>query len=900
MAEEPSEEVTRQDACVLIVEDSPTQAEHLQYLLERNGFQVAVATNGRQAMELLDKLNVAMVISDIVMPEMSGYDLCSAIRADPRHAALPVMLVTSLVDVQDVLRGLECGADNFIRKPYDEKYLLSRVDYLLMNHEMRQNRKMQVGLEIYLSGQKHFVNAERQQILDLLISTFEEAVRVKEDLEVRQQEIMIAALYERTHGDVLRLFNSTLEREKLLKGMLETLSRNHAYPFSAVYHFDEWNGLYRQEARHNASGMPLAELLLPDDLLREVAREQRTRVLRDFDPTHLFGPEGAAKTIRPSVIVLCPALHFDKLLAILVVVSSRPLSDRDLTFLERIAAQLGVALNNVRQYDDLRLLAQQLRMRSEEINRQNMQLEEANRMKSEFLANMSHELRTPLNAIIGFSEVMRDGLVGEISEQQREYINDIFESGQHLLYLINDVLDLSKIEAGKMMLEAEETDVAALLHGSLSIIRERALAHRIHLLIDAPENLGTAWLDPRKVKQIIYNLLSNAVKFTPENGSVTLTASRRSREEVTAHTDTRPEMHSGFTSEAAEFIEIAVTDTGIGIAETDLARLFQPFVQLDSSLSRRFDGTGLGLVMVKKLIDLHGGAVSVASVQDQGSTFTVWLPYREAPSFAAAEPDIVMAAHPSAAQSPLVLIIEDEYRAADLIRLQLERAGCRTTSAPSAEIALEMLRGDCKPDLITLDILLPGMDGWDFLSRLKLEATLAHIPVVIVSIVADGSKGLALGAADVLQKPITADELLAALGKLGFVQPGGKATVLVVDDDPRSVEIIAAYLEKGGYNVLRTYSGGEGLQVAQSHLPDLIVLDLMMPEVSGFDIVETLKASSRTSGIPLVVLTAKHLSAEDRQMLHGQVLQIVEKSEFNPGEFIGEVRRALGRAWQKS
>jgi CheY-like chemotaxis protein len=900
MAEEPIRETTRPETSILIVEDSPTQAEHLQYLLERNGFQVAVAGNGRQALELLEELDVALVISDIVMPEMSGYDLCAAIRADARYASLPVMLVTSLVDVQDVLRGLEAGADNFIRKPYDEKYLLSRVDYLLMNHEMRQNRKMQVGLEIYLSGQKHFVNAERQQILDLLISTFEEAVRVKEDLEIRQQELMIAALYERTHGDVLRLFNSTLVREKLLHGMLEILSRNHNFPFSAAYRFDDWNGVYQQEARHNASGIPIAELKVPDALLREVAREQRTQVLKDFDPATLLGPEGAAAAIRPAVVVLCPALHLDKLLAILVIVSSRPLGDRDITFIERIAAQLGVALNNVRQYDDLRLLAQQLRMRSEEINRQNMQLEEANRMKSEFLANMSHELRTPLNAIIGFSEVMRDGLVGEVTEQQREYISDIFQSGQHLLSLINDVLDLSKIEAGKMVLETEETDVATLLHNSLSIVREKALAHRIHLLIETAENLGTVWLDPRKVKQILYNLLSNAVKFTPENGCITLTGYRRTRQEVLAHSDQRPEMHTGFTSEAKEFLEIAVTDTGIGISETDLARLFQPFVQLDSSLSRRFEGTGLGLVMVKKLADLHGGAVSVASVQDEGSTFTIWLPYREAPGFAISTPETVIPPHPATVQSPLVLIVEDEYRAADLIRLQLERAGCRTVSAPNAEIALEMLRNRCEPDLITLDILLPGMDGWDFLSQLKLEASLAHIPVVIVSIVADGSKGLALGAAEVLQKPITADELLSALGKLGFVQSDGKATVLVVDDDPRSVEIIGAYLEKGGYTVLRTYSGSEGLQVAQSHLPDLIVLDLMMPEVSGFDIVETLKASSRTSDIPIVVLTAKHLSTEDRQVLNGNVLQIVEKSQFNPGEFIGEVRRALGRAWQLS
>jgi CheY-like chemotaxis protein len=899
MPEKRKQEKNRQDMRILIAEDSPTQAEHLKYLLERHHFHVAVAFNGKQALGLLDDIEPDLVISDVVMPEMSGYELCAAIRQNPRHAALPLILVTSLADVQDVLKGLECGADNFIRKPYDEKYLMARIDYLLMNRRMRVNQKMQMGMEIYLSGQKHFVNAERQQILDLLISTYEEAVRVKEDLEVRQQELVAAALYERTHGEVLRLFNSTMERGKLLKSMLDILSRNHGYSVSAVYGLDEWNGIFRQEASHSAAASPM-ELRLSDEVIRNVARERRMTVLKDYDENAFKSASKSPAAFTPACIVLCPAVYQDRLLAILVVVSIQPLRDRDQTFLERIASQLGVALHNVQQYDDLKLLAGQLRLRSEEISRQNMQLEEASRMKSEFLANMSHELRTPLNAIIGFSEVMRDGLVGPLTEQQTEYISDIFESGRHLLYLINDVLDLSKIEAGKMVLEGEQTAVPQLLHNCLSIIREKAMAHRIQLSIDAPETLGNAWLDARKVKQVVYNLLSNAVKFTPENGKVTLTARRVTRDEVLSRIEKRPEMHTKLASEAEEYLEISVTDTGIGIPYADMTRLFQPFVQLDSSLSRRFDGTGLGLVMVKKLADLHGGGVSVASVPDKGSTFTVWLPYRSESDVAAESAITSYGQLQTLSGEPLVLIIEDEYRAADLIRLQLEKEGCRTVSAPTAEIAFDMLKDGCKPDLITLDILLPGMDGWDFLARLKNDANHAHIPVVIISIVADGSKGLSLGASNVLQKPVSADELGVALAELGFIQADQATTVLVIDDDPRSVEIISTYLEKSGYTVLRTYSGGEGLQVAQSHLPDLIILDLMMPEMGGFEIVEILKSASETAQIPIIVLTAKYLSAEDRQALNGHVLQVVEKSQFNHGNFIGEVHRALGKKWQKS
>jgi CheY-like chemotaxis protein len=250
--------------------------------------------------------------------------------------------------------------------------------------------------------------------------------------------------------------------------------------------------------------------------------------------------------------------------------------------------------------------------------------------------------------------------------------------------------------------------------------------------------------------------------------------------------------------------------------------------------------------------------------------------------------------------SPLVLIVEDEYRAADLIRLQLEKEGCRTVCAPTAEIALNMLHEGCNTDLITLDILLPGMDGWDFLARLKNESVHAHIPVVIISIVADGSKGLSLGASTVLQKPVSADELTLALADLGFVQPISTATVLVIDDDPRAVEIISTYLEKAGYTVLRAYGGEEGLQVAQSHQPELIILDLMMPGIGGFEIVDTLKSAPKTAQIPIIVLTAKYLSPDDRKALNGHVLQIVEKAQFNHCNFISEVHRALGKKWQKS
>jgi len=270
----------------------------------------------------------------------------------------------------------------------------------------------------------------------------------------------------------------------------------------------------------------------------------------------------------------------------------------------------------------------ELKRYEQTLRQKNVELEDASRMKSEFLANMSHELRTPLNAIIGFSEVMRDGLVGPMSDKQRNFTGDILRSGQHLLSLINDILDLSKVEAGKMLLDLEPVEVSSLFVNSLTIVREKAAARRIHLVLDAEERLGSISVDARKVKQIVYNLLSNAVKFTGDGGTVTLRTARVARDEVGARSAWPrrrfPLVDNGFE----EFLEIGVTDTGIGIAADGLEHLFKPFSQIDSGLGRKFEGTGLGLAMVKLLADLHGGSVAVESKVGEGSQFIVWLPLR--------------------------------------------------------------------------------------------------------------------------------------------------------------------------------------------------------------------------------------------------------------------------------
>jgi CheY-like chemotaxis protein len=457
-----------------------------------------------------------------------------------------------------------------------------------------------------------------------------------------------------------------------------------------------------------------------------------------------------------------------------------------------------------------------------------------------------------------------------------------------------------------MTLDLEPVPISSLLTNSMSIVREKALAHRVHMEMNAPESLVSISADARKVKQIVYNLLSNAVKFTAEGGHVSLRAARVSRAKVGQLSGSCAEVgqRSGSwkgrsfplaVNEFEEFLEISVSDSGIGISPDGLKHLFRPFSQIDSGLARKFEGTGLGLAMVKLLAELHGGTVAVESSVNQGSCFTVWLPLR------APEEDAITSAKVPAtsrvearAGARIALVVEDDHKSAELLRVHLEAEGFTVLHAPSAEEAL-VLAVQQPVDLITLDILLPNMEGWEFLGRLKLLPDLRRTPVVIISIVADPGKGFSLGASAVMQKPISRQELYEALVDLGLfpLSQGQTLKVLVVDDDPKAVELIAVGILSLAGTVLRAYGGREAIDAAQQELPDVIVLDLMMPEVNGFDVVQALQRRPDTARIPILVITAKPITAEDRVKLSRYVTTIMEKAEFDSDRFMAEVRRAM-------
>jgi signal transduction histidine kinase len=436
---------------ILIVEDSPTQAERLRRLIQSLHYNARVAANGQLALAAIRERKPHLVLSDIVMPEMNGYDLCRAIKSDPTLRDIPVILVTSLNDPKDIIRGIECGADNFIRKPYAEDYLLNRISHMLMNQKLRKNQNVEIGIALYLGDQKHFINAERQQILDLLISTYEQAVQVNGELQARERQVIELNM---------RLAHHAAE--------LETINR--------------------------------------------------------------------------------------------------------------------------------------------EIALKNLELAEASRMKSAFIANMSHELRTPLNAIIGFTGALLMKLPGPLTSDQDKQLNTIRASARHLLSLINDILDVAKIEAGKLTLSIEPVHCQELMADVADTLRPLAQQKGLALemaLGEAGQPPAIIDTDRRALTQILINLLNNAIKFT-EQGTVRISLSQRDEDGVLV-------------------TEMSIADSGAGIKEEDQAKLFQAFSQLDSTSTRHVEGAGLGLYLCQNLANAIGGALFFNSDYGSGSTFTLAL-----------------------------------------------------------------------------------------------------------------------------------------------------------------------------------------------------------------------------------------------------------------------------------
>jgi len=495
--------------------------------------------------------------------------------------------------------------------------------------------------------------------------------------------------------------------------------------------------------------------------------------------------------------------------------------------------------------------------------------ETANRTKSSFLANMSHELRTPLNAIIGYSEILQEDVADLGRESIGGDLKKIESSGRHLLGLINDILDLSKIEAGKMEMFIEDVEIAPLLDEVRAIITPLVEKNGNTLGLQLADDLGTMRTDRIKLKQSLLNILSNGSKFT-ENGQLTLAANR---------------IGNGST-----MVRFVISDTGIGMTEEQLGRLFQAFSQADASTSKKYGGTGLGLVITRNFCQMLGGDVTVTSKLGEGSTFTIALPGGPPAREQVKTEEALQFANESAG-TPTVLIVDDDPAARDILAANLKGAGYRLVHATSGDEALSLARA-MRPDAITLDVMMPKPDGWEVLSALKADPDLCEIPVVIVTVLSDRGIGLSLGAVDVLTKPVDRGHLAALIHTL--IRRDGP--VLIVEDDASARDVLRQTVEKMSLPAAEVADGRQALDWLEAHPePAIILLDLMMPEMDGFEVLDTLAAHTQWRDIPVIVLTAKQLTTDERERLSGHAQKVIAKGSASRPDIAAAIGAAMRR-----
>jgi signal transduction histidine kinase/DNA-binding response OmpR family regulator len=526
-------------------------------------------------------------------------------------------------------------------------------------------------------------------------------------------------------------------------------------------------------------------------------------------------------------------------------------------------------------------MAQRLRHERDQANAERRRVEEAreelwrakelaegaNHAKSAFLANMSHELRTPLNAIIGYSEMLQEEAVEAGQNELVPDLQKIYTAGRHLLTLINDILDLSKIEAGKMELFVESFDIATLVQEVVTTIRPLMQKQANQLEVECAPDLGMMRADVTKVRQALFNLLSNASKFTHE-GIVRLRVARHETDEL-------------------DQVVFEVADTGIGMNNEQLERLFEAFTQADASTTRKYGGTGLGLAITRRFCQMMGGDVTVTSEVGIGSTFTITLPTDPTVARARGD-DAVQVILPELAHNR-VLVIDDDPTIGELMRRFLTKEGFAVDVALSGEDGILRAQLD-PPHVIILDVLMPRMDGWAVLSALKAEATTRDVPVIMLTITDDKTIGFALGAADYMTKPIDRDRLLTVLRRY---QPSRSAPVLLVEDDAATRQMLRRMLEKEGWSVVEAANGRAALSVLTHSLPELILLDLMMPEMDGFEFVQQLHSRDDWRAVPVVVITAKDITSEDRMRLNGHAERILQKGAYSRDQLLNEVRKLV-------
>jgi len=844
---------------VLVVDDSLTVRMDLAEAFEAAGFGVTLCESAAAAREAVAGRNFDVIILDVLLPDADGVALLAELRAAPKGAGAAMLLLSSEAEVRDRIRGLRTGADDYVGKPYDATYVVSRAKELVRLRSPEADARTSASVLVIddsptfreeltsaLSGAGYAVTTATsgEEGLRLAVDLRPDALvvdgmlpgingatvvrRIRNDAALRRTPCLVltgseaqedealvldagadafvrkaadtavvlarlAAVLRATREPLLRDAGSSLFGPKRILAvddsptylqLLAACLRDDGYepvlahsgqealdllavqPVDAILLDVVMPGMSGQETCRRIKASPTSQSV---PLLMLTAHDERDAMIQGIEA-------GADDYITKSadVGVLKARLRAQ--------LRRKQLEDEHRKIRERLLRKEleATEARSARELAETRAaLLADVHRKNDELARTNRELQKAKEraeressFKSKFLANMSHELRTPLNAIIGFSELLEQEIAGPLTTKQKEYVQSVLTSGRHLLSLINDVLDLSKVEAGRMDLRCEWTSVSIIVDALQGTLAPLAAKQGISLEMSVATNLPDVYADPIRIRQVLYNLLSNAIKFTPAGGRVSLSV--------------EPERKQ---------LRFVVADTGVGIRREDLPRLFREFEQLEPVRGEKPEGTGLGLALTKRLLELHGGGITVQSELDKGSVFTATLPTLRG----TAGPVRQSSAPPDG--GPCILVVEDDGAAADLLAGHLQSAGLTVAFAGDVESALSQA-AELRPAAITLDVLMPGVDGWAILSRLKGAPETAAIPVILVSVVDEPGRGAGAGAADSLVKPVSRERLLRSLADAGVpLVTLSEIRALALGRPTERLERAAAILRRAGCDV---------------------------------------------------------------------------------------------------
>ncbi len=715
---------------------------------------------------------------------------------------------------------------------------------------------------LYLMSEK--LRQSQQEIEDYQRGLEQRVEERTAEVKARTEELTRSVEEMRALGEVGRAVSSTLDLETVLLAIITHAVRLSEADAGTIYEYDEAAEIFVPHANFGVSDT-LAKALheskigLGDSTVgmcvvqRAPVQRPDVEQVADYRLRDLLLQEGI------HALLAVPLLREERVIGALVIRRKKAgeFSPSVLTLMQTLASQSVLAIENARLFKEIRSKSEQLEI--------------ASQLKSQFLANMSHELRTPLNAIIGVTEMLHEDAHDLNRDDELEPLDRVLRAGRHLLALINDILDLSKIEAGKMDIHIESFAIAPLIEDVVQTITTMAGRNGNRITVNCAPNIGSMRTDQTRIRQALLNLASNADKFT-EFGTVTIKAART-------------------TERGREWVTMSVSDTGIGLTPEQVGKLFQDFVQADATTTRKYGGTGLGLAISRRFCQMLGGDITVESEPGHGSTFTIRLPaeFGTAPQPAPGPSAAISRPPDRSARGSLILVIDDDESVRDLTERFLKRDGFSVITANGGKEGLRIAR-ESHPAAITLDVMMPDLDGWTVLAAIKGDPELSDIPVVLMTVVDDRNRGYSLGATGYMIKPVNRDELARVLRNI--CGPVGR-NMLLVDDDDTMRKWMRRVLEPDGWAVVEAENGRVALTRLAEASPDVIILDLVMPEMDGFEFLVELRRHEKWQEIPVVIMTAKDLTAEEQRRLDGDVARVLQKGTPALDELLREITRSL-------